>query len=406
MSRNEDRPESICAIPEVLDSLRAGEIIIVVDDEQRENEGDLICVAEKITPELINFMATHGRGLICVAMEHSDLQRLGLMNMPKFGRGGAFNTAFMESVDARNGISTGISSADRAHTIQLLSSTESTPTDFVRPGHVFPLEAKPFGVLERPGHTEAAVDLARLAGLRPSGVICEILNEDGSMARLPDLRKFAKTHNLKITSVAALASYRRAQEKMISRGQTVELPTKHGTFQLTHYHSHIDNEDHLSLAMGNIAEDESPLVRIHSECLTGDVFNSQRCDCGDQLGEAMRLISERGSGVIVYMRQEGRGIGLAHKIQAYALQDKGMDTVEANEELGFEADLRDYGVGAQILSDLGVSKVQLLTNNPDKIRGLERHGIEVDQRIPLILPKTKHNEKYIDTKRSKLGHLL
>jgi 3,4-dihydroxy 2-butanone 4-phosphate synthase/GTP cyclohydrolase II len=394
------------SIPDVIAAFGRGELVIITDDEKRENEGDLVASAETITPENINFMATHGRGLICVAMDPSLINRFGLARMITRGEGPRFKTAFMESVDAREGISTGISAFDRARTIRVLLDERSTPADLVRPGHVFPLEAVEGGVLRRAGHTESAVDLARLAGLKPAGVICEILKEDGRMARLPDLRAFARRHQLKITSVADLVAYRRRSEKLVQRERTVPLPTAYGEFQLHMYRSLLDDHHHVALVMGHPAGQDSALVRIHSECLTGDVFGSHRCDCGSQLQEALRQIAAAGHGAVVYMRQEGRGIGLANKIHAYALQDTGLDTVEANEQLGFEADLRDYGISAQILLDLGLRRVRLLTNNPAKIQGLERYGIEVLERLALILPFTAHNERYLETKKVKLGHLL
>lgn len=390
---------------DILAAFARGEVIVVTDDERRENEGDLIVAAEHATPEVINFMITEGRGLVCVAMESSRLERLGLSRMTQQG-GGTLRTAFMESVDARDGVTTGISAYDRARTIQVLVDDSSAAADLLRPGHVFPLESVEGGVLQRPGHTEAAVDLARLAGCKPAGVICEILRQDGQMARLPELREFARKHALKVTSVSAVASYRKRTEKLIHLEQEINFPTDLGLFRLRMYRSLIDQRNHLALVMGHPSEQESPLVRVHSECLTGDAFGSMRCDCGSQLREAMQLIATEGSGVLLYMRQEGRGIGLEQKIHAYALQDRGLDTVEANEQLGFEADLRDYSTAAQMLVELGVRRLRLITNNPAKISGLEEYGLDVANRVPLILPSTAHNAGYLDTKKRKMGHLL
>jgi 3,4-dihydroxy 2-butanone 4-phosphate synthase/GTP cyclohydrolase II len=393
-------------IPDILDALRRGEWVVIVDDEKRENEGDLVVAAEKATPEAINFMARHGRGLICVAMDRAILGRFGLARMITHADGPRFKTAFMESVDARHGISTGISAYDRARTIHVLLDEHSGPADLVRPGHTFPLEAVEGGVLRRPGHTEAAVDLARMAGLKPAGVICEILKDDGQMARLPDLLAFAAAHQLRIATVADLVAYRRRNEKLVELERTVQLPTEHGVFQLHMYGSRLDGHHHVALVMGQPAGQPAPLVRIHSECLTGDVFASQRCDCGSQLRDSMARIAAEGHGAVIYMRQEGRGIGLANKIHAYELQESGLDTVQANEELGFEADLRDYGISAQILLDLGLRRVRLLTNNPMKIQGLQRYGVEVVERLPIVQPVTSHNVRYLEAKKAKLGHLL
>ena len=394
-------------VEEVIAAIRDGEMIVVSDDEGRENEGDLIMAAEKITPEAVNFMATHGRGLICVAMTRDRLQTLGLSRMGMKGSGDHYHTAFMESVDAAEGITTGISAADRARTIQVLDDAKASGDDLMSPGHTFPLEAVDGGVLRRAGHTEVAVDLATLAGLNPRGVICEILREDGTMARVPDLDVFVKKHGLKFTSVADVIAYRRRTEQLVEFIREAELPTRHGQFRLRLYHSKMDGKEHVALIMGNpAAAPEAPLVRVHSECLTGDVFGSARCDCGSQLDRAMKMVAEAGSGVILYMRQEGRGIGLANKIHAYSLQDGGMDTVEANEELGFDADLRDYGTGAQMLADLDLHRIRLLTNNPRKIVGLEGYGIQIEERVSLVLPSTPHSERYLRTKKEKLGHLL
>ena len=379
-------------IPEAVEDLRQGKMIVVLDDEKRENEGDLIIAAEKVTPEAINFMAKHARGLICIAMERARLAKLGLPRMVP--------------VDARAGVSTGISAYDRARTIQVLMDDNSRSEDLIRPGHVFPLEAVAGGVLRRTGHTEAAVDLARLAGLKPSGVICEIMRDDGKMARTPELREFATRHGLKLASIADLIAYKRQTEKLVEFERKVQLPAETGLFDLYLYRSIVDEQHHLALVMGHPGKQESALVRVHSECLTGDVFGSLRCDCGSQLKESMEMVAAEGHGVILYMRQEGRGIGLAKKIHAYELQEDGLDTVEANKKLGFEADLRDYGIGAQILSDLGLHRIRLITNNPRKIVGLEGYGLEIVERIPLVLPTTEHNKKYMKTKKEKLGHLL
>ena len=394
-------------IETALEKLRGGGMIIVTDDEQRENEGDLVCAAEKVTPEIINFMVTYGRGLICVPMEKEPLRKLGLSRMVPRGEHDLFGTAFMDSVDATvRGVTTGISAQDRATTIQVLIDPQSKAADLRRPGHIFPLEAVEDGVLRRPGHTEASVDLTRLAGLNPSGVICEILRDDGHMARLPELMAFSKKHKLPIVSVASLIKYRRRTEKLVQLLQTVDMPTSYGRFTLKLYHSRLDNLDHLALVMGEPEKQSSALVRIHSECLTGDVFHSERCDCGRQLDYAMKEVAGVGHGVILYMRQEGRGIGLVHKLHAYALQEKGMDTVEANIHLGFDADLRDYGSGAQILADLGLHSIQLMTNNPRKVEGLEQFGLHIEKRIPINVGCTVHNKKYLETKKNKMGHML
>lgn len=390
-------------------SIREGGMVVVADDANRENEGDLILAADKVTPEAVNFMALHGRGLICVPLTRDRLERLGIARMPLRNHGDAFSTAFMESVDATSahGVSTGISASDRATTIRVLVDPASSSADWVSPGHIFPLEACDGGTLVRAGHTEAAVDLARLAGLTPAGVICEIMKADGTMARLPQLREFATKHGLKMVSIADLIAYRRSSEFQIERVEDVDLPTTYGHFHLRMYRSALDGKEHIALVKGDIANATQPvLVRVHSECFTGDVLGSARCDCGMQLHAAMERVEQEGCGVVLYMRQEGRGIGLVNKLHAYRLQEAGLDTVEANEKLGFAADLRDYGVGAQILKDLGLSKIRLLTNNPRKVVGLKGHGLEIIERVALIAPVNVHNKRYLNTKKCKLGHAL
>ena len=393
-------------IEDVIDAFRNGEVIVMTDDEDRENEGDLICSAETVTPEIINFMVTHARGLVCVPMEEDQLSRLGLSHMVPAHSSDKYHTAFMDSVDVREGTTTGISAADRDKTVKALVSDDSQAADFIKPGHMFPLKAVPGGVLERAGHTEGTVDLARICGLKPAGVICEILREDGDMMRLVELRAFANKHKLKMTAVSEIVKYRYTHEKLIQLEREISMPTDAGAFRLKLYSSMVDTNDHLALVCGEASSDKVPLVRVHSECLTGDVFHSLRCDCGAQLHAAMHAIQKHGYGAIVYMRQEGRGIGLAKKLHAYELQEKGMDTVEANEHLGFDADLRDYGIGAQILEDLGMNKINLLTNNPAKIEGLDSYGIEINERAPLVLTPSEHNVSYLTTKRDKMGHII
>ncbi len=394
-------------VADAIEDIRQGKMVIVADDEDRENEGDLVCAASEITPEAINFMTKFGRGLICVAMTGERANELGLPLMTDHNTD-PLNTAFTISVDAetRFGVTTGISAFDRAKTIQVLLDQNTRPTDLRRPGHIFPLRARPGGVLRRVGQTEASVDLARLAGLPAAGVICEILNEDGSMARRPELEVLAKEHGLKFITVAQLVSYRLARERLVKRVAEAELPTDFGEFKVIGYTNLVDERDHVALVKGNPEGKEQVLVRMHSECLTGDVFGSQRCDCGDQLHAAMMRIEKEGLGVIVYLKQEGRGIGLANKLRAYDLQDQGQDTVEANEALGFKADLREYGLGAQILLDLGLTSVRLLTNNPRKIVGLEGYGLEISGREPLEVEAGEFNREYLATKRTKLGHIL
>ncbi|MFL6584692.1 MAG: bifunctional 3,4-dihydroxy-2-butanone-4-phosphate synthase/GTP cyclohydrolase II [Chthoniobacterales bacterium] len=392
-------------IDDVLRDIAAGKIVVVTDDADRENEGDLVIAAEKATAKAVNFMATHGRGLICVPVSNERAEQLGLKRMVAQNRE-MYRTDFTVSVDAAHGITTGISAHDRAETIQTIANPKSTPDDLVQPGHIFPLRAKEGGVLRRAGHTEAAVDLARLAGLQPAGVLCEILHEDGTMARLPELMEFRKKHGLRICTIQSLIAYRRKREKLVEREQVIHLPTDYGDFELHLYRSKLDDSHHLALVKGKISSSEPTLVRVHSECLTGDVFASHRCDCGNQLHAALRQISEEGNGVLVYMRQEGRGIGLAAKIHAYKLQEEGLDTVEANARLGFPSDLRDYGLGAQILVDLGVRQFRFLTNNPKKVVGLEGYGLEMVEQVPIRSPANPHNARYLETKKLKMGHLL
>ncbi len=394
-----------CSIPEVIEEIRNGRMIILVDNEDRENEGDLVIAAEKCTPEIINFMAMHGRGLICSPITQERAAQLGLDLMVK-NNSDKFGTAFTVSVDAEDGTTTGISASDRARTVQVLLDDKTQPDDLRRPGHIFPLAARKGGVLVRAGHSEGAVDLARLAGMKPAGVICEILNDNGSMARRPDLDKFADLHNLKIATISDLIKFRQHKERLVKRVASAQLPTHFGDFTIIAYETEVGDVTHIALIKGNVEGKENVLVRVHSECLTGDVFGSCRCDCGSQLNSAMAQIEKEEVGVILYMRQEGRGIGLGNKIKAYHLQDHGIDTVEANIALGFPADLRDYGIGAQMLVDLGLHKIRLLTNNPKKVIGLEGYGLEIVERVSLEIQPREENIHYLTTKRDKMGHLI
>ncbi len=396
---------SLASCEELIDELRAGRMIILADDEDRENEGDLVMAAEWITPEAVNFMATHARGLICLALTEEQVRRLRLPLMVQDSNA-KFKSAFTVSIEAAEGVTTGISAFDRAQTIRVASDENSGPDDVVMPGHVFPLMARDGGVLVRAGHTEASVDLARMAGLKPAAVICEIMNEDGTMARMPELKAFAARHNLKVGCIADIISHRLKTESLVRREVEVRLPTEFGEFRLVAYSNAVDRAEHVALVMGEPKGDEPCLVRVHSECLTGDVFASRRCDCGSQLHAAMRQVAEAGCGVILYLRQEGRGIGLINKLKAYKLQDAGHDTVEANRKLGFRADLRDYGIGAQILRDLGLRKLRLMTNNPKKIIGLDGYGLEVVERAPLQVTPHEDNIAYLTAKRDKMGHML
>jgi 3,4-dihydroxy 2-butanone 4-phosphate synthase/GTP cyclohydrolase II len=413
--QNEDTAQPFSEIPEVLEDLRQGRMIVLVDAEDRENEGDLVCAAEKVTPEIINFMARFGRGLICLPLTAEKCDTLGLYpqtieNTARFG------TAFTVSVDAAEGVSTGISAADRAHTIRVAITDNARAKDLARPGHVFPLRARDGGVLVRAGQTEGGIDLARLAGLQPAAVICEVMNEDGSMARVPDLLAFCKQHDMKITSIAKLVEYRLQRESQIKRIECVSLPTDYGEFKLIAYESATSPEPHLALCKGGIGDldakgqpiehPEPVLVRVHSECMTGDLFHSQRCECGYQLITAMKMIEQQGKGALIYLRQEGRGIGLTNKLHAYKLQEQGLDTVDANVKLGFAPDRRDYGIGAQICRDLGLRSVKILTNNPKKISRLEVYGIRIVEQIPLRAKPCKHNINYLRTKKRRLGHVL
>ena len=396
---------ALATIEEAIQDFRDGKPVILVDDEDRENEGDLIVAAEMATPESVNFMVTHGRGLVCIPLTEQRLEELGLPMMVRDNTS-RFTTAFTVSVDATRGTTTGVSAFDRAATIRAMLGPATKPEDLARPGHLFPLRYQEGGVLVRAGQTEGSIDLARLAGLYPAAVLCEILKDDGTMARMPDLEEFAELHGLRIISVAQIIAYRRLHENMVQRVAEARLPTGFGEFTAVAFRSEVDTAEHLALVLGDVGPDDRVLVRVHSECLTGDVFGSKRCDCGAQIDLALHLIAQEGKGVFLYMRQEGRGIGLHNKIKAYALQDSGLDTVEANASLGFGPDLRHYGIGAQILVDLGVRNMRLLTNNPKKVIGLEAYGIRLVERVPIIVPSTPENERYMETKHQKLGHLL
>ena len=405
MGRQKASETRFDAIEDAIDAIRRGELIVMVDDEDRENEGDLICAAEKVTPEIINFMAKHARGLICMPTDAKRVQQLNLPLMVTENTSGQ-GTNFTVTIEAATGVTTGISAHDRAHTIQVAMAPDARPSDLWRPGHIFPLLAQEGGVLRRAGHTEAAVDLAHLAGLRPGGVVCEIMNEDGSMARYPELREFADTHKLPLVTIADFIEYRKRTETLVEKKAEALLPTEHGEFRVIGFQSTLDDSDYVALVKGTWEPDEPVLVRVHSECLTGDVFGSFRCDCGPQLEEAMRMVEQEGKGVILYLPQEGRGIGLINKLLAYHLQDEGADTVEANSRLGFKDDLRDYGMGAQMLYLLGVRRMRLMTNNPRKIVGVQGHGLEVVERVSLQIEANPRNESYLQVKKSKLGHLL
>jgi 3,4-dihydroxy 2-butanone 4-phosphate synthase/GTP cyclohydrolase II len=395
----------VVSIEEAIEDLKQGKFLIVVDDEDRENEGDLVIAADFVSADAVNFMATHGRGLVCTPLEAARLDELGIE--PMVGRNTApLGTAFTVSVEARHKVSTGISAEDRANTVKALIDPASKPNDFSKPGHTFPLRAHEGGVLVRAGQTEAAVDLARMAGLYPAGVICEIMKDDGSMARVPDLEKFSKTHGIGIVTIKDLIAYRRRWERLVELKATAQLPTEYGIFEIRGYEDTISGETHVALVMGDVNPDEPVLLRAHSECLTGDAFHSLRCDCQQQLHRSMEMIAEEGAGVVLYLRQEGRGIGLLAKLMAYELQDQGMDTVEANEALGLPVDKRDYGIGAQILSDIGVRKIRLISNSPRKYYGIESFGLEIVERIPLVIEPNEHNVRYLRTKSTKLGHIM
>ena len=396
----------LCSLEEALDDLKAGKLLIVVDDENRENEGDLVMPAETVTPEAINFIVKYARGLVCMPVIGERLDELQMPLMISENAGRKDQTAFTISVDYKIGTTTGISAFDRAATVQAMIDPGVSGEDFTRPGHLFPLRYHPGGVLARPGHTEAIVDLCNLAGMYPAGIVCEMMNEDGSMSRLPELEEFAEVHGLKILSIAQIVAHRRHSERLIERVAETRLPTHYGEFKAIGYRSYYDHGEHIALTIGEWKADDPVLVRIHSECLTGDVFGSMRCDCGEQLELAMKTLADEGTGVLLYMRQEGRGIGLHNKIKAYSLQDHGLDTVEANKTLGFAPDMRHYEAGAQILLDIGVSRLRLLTNNPGKVVGLSGFGLDIQDRIPLEVPVTDENRRYLDTKRSRLGHLL
>jgi len=405
MSETQTKTGVFSTVEEALEEIRQGRMVVVCDDEDRENEGDLTMAAQFITPEAINFMATHGRGLICLSLTPERCDELNLDLMAAKNES-PFETPFTVSIEAAEGVTTGISAADRARTIQVAIDPDSTPRDVVQPGHVFPLKSKPGGVLERTGQTEAAVDLARLAGLNPSGVICEIMNEDGTMARVNDLVPYCERHGLKMITVADLTAYRRKHDRLVERIVSTKLPTAFGEFTAVGYRALLDDKHHVAMVKGDVSGRDDILVRVHSECLTGDVFHSLRCDCGDQLASALAMIEQEGRGVLLYLSQEGRGIGLLNKLRAYKLQEEGLDTVDANLKLGLPADLRDYGIGAQILGDLGLTSIRILTNNPKKIIGLEGYGLSVSEQVPIQATPNPHNQAYLDAKRDKMGHVL